>query len=229
MKPRHLFHLTGALLLSVMLDGALCSLGAIGAPSESDLAPLKKMINQGKEIRTLSADITETRHLKTLTRPLVSKGHLWFSSPSSFRWENGTSDQSILIGNAGGLFLIRHKEGTKSCRHLDSKMSAPMTPLGIPGLFPGDYDAFLRAFRVESIVVSGNRCHVKMTPLGSGVLHGVSSLQLDFDTENGRWTDLRIITKDGSSLDQKFSNVRINTSVPPELFDPGHETAPTIR
>jgi len=222
-RPPHLFFLARTVLLAGMLHGA------IGAPSESDLAPLKKMITQGKEIRTLSADITEIRHLKTLSRPLVSKGHLWFASPSSFRWEIGTSDQSVLIGNTGGIFLIRRKEGTKSCRHLDAKTSAPMTPLGIPGLFPGDYDAFLRAFRVESIVVTGNRCHAEMIPLGSGVFHGMSSLHLDFETENGHWTSLRIITKDGSSFDQQFSNVRINESVPPELFDPGRETALPIR
>lgn len=203
--------------------------GATGAPTEQDLAPLKRMIGKGKEIHTLSADITETRHLRTLSRPVTSKGHLWFVSPSSFRWKNGHPNESVLIGNDEGLFLVTRLEGKKSCRRLDSSTAAPMSPLGIPGLFPGDYDAFLQVLRVESISVSGNRCHAEMAPLGNGGLRGVSSLHLDFDSDNGRWISLRIITKDGSSILQEFSNVRINAKVPPELFDPGRETALSTR
>jgi outer membrane lipoprotein-sorting protein len=196
----------------------------MATPSEQELAPLKKMIARGKEIRTLSAEIAETRHLKTLSRPVAGKGRIWFASPASFRWENGAAEQSILIGNDRGLFLIRKKEGNVTCRRLDDNASAPMTPFGIPGLFPGDYDALLRTFRVESIAVSGRNCHVEMTPQGGGTLRGIAALHLDFDTDNGRWTSLRIITRDGSSILQEFRNARINTPLTPELFDPERET-----
>lgn len=187
------------------------------------------MIGQGKEIRSLSAEIAETRYLKTLSRPVTSKGRIWFVSPSSFRWENGAAVRSILIGNDRGLFLIRKKEGNVSCRRLDGNASAPMTPLGIPGLFPGDYDTLLRSFRVESVVVSGRHCHAEMTPRGGGSLSGISTIHLDFDVDDGRWTGLRIITKDGSSILQEFRDVRINTTFPPELFDPESETIPSPR
>lgn len=214
-------------MLAVVLHGAIH--GAMATPSEQELAPLKKMIAQGQEIRTLSAEIAETRHLKTLSRPMAGKGRIWFTSPASFRWENGAAEQSILIGNDRGLFLIRKKEGNVTCRRLDDNASAPMTPLGIPGLFPGDYDALLRTFRVESIAVSGRNCHVEMTPQRGAALRGISSLHLDFDTDNGRWTSLRIITRDGSSILQEFRNVRINTPLSPELFDPERETNTSAR
>ena len=227
MNSRRPFLLSGLLFFAVLLHGAVH--GAQGALSEQELTPLKKMVGQGKEIRTLSAEIAETRNLKTLSRPMASKGRIWFVSPASFRWENGAADQSIVIGSDKGLFLIRKKEGNISCRRLESNASAPMTPLGIPGLFPGDYDALLRAFRVESIAVSGRHCHAVMTPQASSVLHGISALHLDFDTENGNWISLRIITRDGSSILQEFRNVRINTPLPPELFDPERESNPSLR
>lgn len=227
MNSRPSFRLSGLLILFVFVLGDLH--GAQGAPSEQELAPLKKMIGQGKEIRSLSAEIVETRCLKTLSRPLTSKGSIWYVSPSSFRWENGAAEQSILIGNDRGLFLIKKKEGNVSCKRLDGNTPAPMTPLGIPGLFPGDYDALLRTFRVESITVSGKHCHAEMTPRGDGALRGISALHVDFDTDNGRWTSLRIITRDGSSILQEFRNVRINPPIPAELFDPESETNPSRR
>lgn len=177
------------------------------------------MIEQGKNIRSLSADITETRQLRTLSRPLVSKGRLWFVAPSCFRWENGPSGETVLIGNAEGMFLIRRgKEGARSCTRVGGDTTGATGRLSIPGLFPWDNDALLRAFRVESIAVHSGVCHAEMTPRGGGPMRGISSLHLDFNVEDGRWIRLRIITGDGSSLLQEFSNVRTNPVISEELF-----------
>lgn len=217
MKPTRCFLLLGSLLLSIPLHGAAES--PTGDNPAAVPAPLKRMIEQGKKIRSLSADITETRQLRTLSRPLVSKGRLWFVSPSSFRWENGLSGETVLIGNAGEMFLIRRgKEEARSCTRVGGDTTPAQWPLGIPGLFPWDHDALLRSFRVKSIAVRSGVCHAEMTPLGGGPLRGVSSLHLDFNEEDGRWIRLRIIIREGSSLLEEFSNVRINPVIPEHLF-----------
>lgn len=217
MKTKHRLSLLGLLLLSITLHGAA------GSPAADDPAPvpapLKRMIEQGKKIHSLSADITETRQLRTLSRPLFSKGRLWFAAPSSFRWENGPSGETVLIGNAGEMFLIRRgKEEAGSCTRVGGDRPPAQWPLGIPGLFPWDHDALLRSFRVESVAIRSGVCHAEMTPLGGGSLRGVSSLHLDFNAEDGRWIRLRIITREGSSLLEEFSNVRINPVIPGHLF-----------
>lgn len=179
------------------------------------------MIAQGKKIRSLSAEITETRQLRTLSKPLLSKGRLWFVAPSSFRWENGSpsSGETILIGKGGDVFLIRQgKEGARSCTRVGGDATAASGPFGIPGLFPWDHDALFRSFRVDSISERPGVCHVELTPLGGGPLRGVASLHLDFNTDDGRWIRLRIITREGSSLLEEFSNVRINSEIPEDLF-----------
>lgn len=211
LKRRLLLH--GSALLFLALHGAA------GSPTGNDPAPLQRMIEQCKNIRSLSADITETRQLRTLSRPLVSKGRLWFAAPSSFRWENGPSGETVLIGNAGGVFLIRRgKEGAGNCTRLGGEMTTAAGPLGVPGLLPGSHDALLRRFRVESIAVHSGVCHAEMTPLEGGPLRGVSSLHLDFNVADGRWIRLRILTAEGSSLLQEFSNVRTNPVISEHLF-----------
>lgn len=217
MKTKHRFALLGSLLLSITLQDAAGS--PAGDDPASVPAPLKRMIEQAKKIRSLSADITETRQLRTLSRPLVSKGRLLFVAPSSFRWENGPSGETVLIGNAGEMFLIRRGKGeARSCTRVSGDTTPSQWPLGIPGLFPWDHDALLRSFRVESIAIRSGVCHAEMTPLDGGPLRGVSSLHLDFNAEDGRWIRLRIITREGSSLLEEFSNVRINPVIPEHLF-----------
>src|SRR5690349_12057324 len=50
-----------------------------------------------KDLQTWSADFVQTRTLKSLTKPLTSKGHVWFATPNRFRWELGSPPQTIAV------------------------------------------------------------------------------------------------------------------------------------
>ena len=50
-----------------------------------------------KNLHTWSADFVQTRALKTLTQPLVAKGHLAFAVPDEFRWELGQPAQTLSL------------------------------------------------------------------------------------------------------------------------------------
>lgn len=220
MRPKRRVLPRGSVLLCIV--GFLrCDAGIAAGEDPAPLpAPLERMIEQSKNIRSLSADITETRQLRTLSRPLVSKGHLWFVAPSSFRWERGSPGETVLIGNAAGMFLIREgKQGAVSCSRIGDGTTSAAGPLAISGLLPGNHDALLRRFRVKSVAVRSGVCHAEMTPPADAPLHGISSLHLDFHVEDGRWIRLRIITGDGSSLLQEFSNVRTNPVISEHLFE----------
>ncbi|MBU3915034.1 outer membrane lipoprotein carrier protein LolA [bacterium] len=52
-------------------------------------------------IESISADFSQEKHLKILTRPLISKGILCFQKPDSLRWEYKTPVPSILVSHQG--------------------------------------------------------------------------------------------------------------------------------
>src|SRR6185436_8613889 len=57
-------------------------------------------------LHTWTADLTQTRTLKTLTQPLTATGHLWFGTPNRFRWELGSPARTIAVRNADEMFVI---------------------------------------------------------------------------------------------------------------------------
>ena len=50
-----------------------------------------------KNIKSVSADFTQEKHMKILVKPLLSKGKFYFSSPDSLRWEYLSPLKSILM------------------------------------------------------------------------------------------------------------------------------------
>ncbi len=59
-----------------------------------------------KNLHTWSADFVQTRALKTLTQPLVTRGHIAFAMPNDFRWELGWPAQTIALRRGDEMFVI---------------------------------------------------------------------------------------------------------------------------
>ena len=57
-------------------------------------------------IQTWSAQVIQTRELKSLTQPLTATGHVWFAAPNRFRWELGDPPQTIAVRQAAELLIL---------------------------------------------------------------------------------------------------------------------------
>jgi hypothetical protein len=52
-------------------------------------------------IETIQADFIQEKHLKILSKPLISKGVLYFKAPGSLRWEYESPVRSVLLMHNG--------------------------------------------------------------------------------------------------------------------------------
>src|SRR5436853_7123535 len=68
--------------------------------------PLARWLEAQKNIQTWTADVTQTRALKTLSKPLISHGHVWFTAPNRFRWEIGSPAQTIAVRQPEQMLVI---------------------------------------------------------------------------------------------------------------------------
>src|ERR1700744_4998343 len=59
-----------------------------------------------KSVRNISADLTQTRTLKTLVQPLIAHGHLWFEPPNQFHWELGHPPSTVALRNGDDMYVI---------------------------------------------------------------------------------------------------------------------------
>ncbi len=64
------------------------------------------------KVTSVSAGFTQEKHMRILSRPLVSKGVLFYQSPESLRWEYQSPVRSILLMHNGKTRrYIQGKEG----------------------------------------------------------------------------------------------------------------------
>jgi outer membrane lipoprotein-sorting protein len=188
---------------------------------DSELAALKSWLATQKTVRSVSAEFTQTRALRTLRSPLASKGRLWFQAPDSFRWELGDPPKTILIGTPNGLTEIR-----PDARRAERKPAAApgtMSDAAAMGMMPfpgaGSLEDFRKQVEIRAIKSSGSRCHLEFLPRDPRAVRGLAVIKLDFDTETGHWLRLEIVTREGSSIINEFQNVEINPKIPKGTFD----------
>ena len=70
-----------------------------------------------------------------------------------------------------------------------------------------------------ALTQTGTRCHVELQPRDPQAAKFLATLNLDFDTESGSLLSFEARTRDGSSMRNEFSNVRLNAKVDPHVFD----------
>ena len=75
----------------------LISSAEAGTDTDSSREFLNAWMDQQAKIKTWSADVVQIRNLKSLTRPLKSRGQVWFLQPNRFRWQLGDPPRTIAV------------------------------------------------------------------------------------------------------------------------------------
>lgn len=185
-----------------------------------DLTQLRAWINGQKNIHTLSAEFTQTRSLRMLRSPLVIKGRFHFQAPSSFRWELGDPPKTIVAGTPTGLIILepaKKKVIKKSPFSSGGLISSEEMGIPLPGKM--SFEMFQEQMQVLNFKTSGPFCHLEMLPRDARATQALACIKLDFNSSTGHLLRLEIVTKDGSTLVNEFSNVQINLKLEKGCFD----------
>lgn len=192
----------------------LVFLAGISVRAESpETAVLDRWIARQGEIRTLSADFTQTRALRVLRSPVAARGHLWFQAPGDFRWEVGQPPKIIVLRKNKDVRVIEPPRKTVTIEALDlGRREAGL--MEFP--FVRSRAELEKRFTITELKTEGTVCRVKLAPRDTqGFLSGVN---LTFDTETLHLLTLEMTFRDGSSLRNEFSNVQVNQKLPAGTF-----------
>ncbi len=207
---------TRSLFLSLMLFA-----GHAVAADTPDLAPIKRWLAKQDELRTLQADFAQTRSYKNLRDPLAAPGHIWYSAPGSFRWEVGDPAKTVVLRKAENYYVItpakKRAERTPSAALGQPGNARRMPMMDFP--FAKNFEDFNRKFETLAVATTGKRCHLELLPRDPQAKNALSAIRIDFDTETGHLIAFEFVTKDGSSMRNEFSNVRINQKIDALQFD----------
>jgi outer membrane lipoprotein-sorting protein len=212
----------GLLLLILLLTMSVNLLGDTQKESVGDISPLRAMIALQKSIHTLSADFTQSRSLKTLRDPIISHGKLWIQPQQFFRWELGIPPKTIVIGTPTETTVIQPFKKTASKKIRSSPTGGTDTcevfgMMSLPG--NGDFDDFQREVRILKTENSAGIFHVEFIPKNIDQVRGLTTIRLDFNSQTGHWIRLEFLTRDGSSIRNDFTDIKINQTLDPHLFE----------
>ena len=195
----------------------LCLLAPLSAAAADapDLAPIKKWIAGQDSVRSVQADFTQTRTYRALRDPAVAKGRLLFSTPGSLRWEVGDPPRMVFLRRGDTALLIQPAKKRAERIPADAKqaMAMPAFPLA------KDFESFTKQFEVLSVTATGDHCHFEILPRDPQAQKFVAAIKIDFEIGNGHLSAFEINLRDGATMRNEFTNVRLNQKIPAAAFE----------
>lgn len=205
----HRFLLPGILLLFIVPSKA-------AEIDPANRAALDQWIARQAKIRTLSAEFVQTRTLRALRSPVAPTGRMWFRAPGDFRWELGTPARTIVIRKGGTVSFIEPKKKRASLSAAD-EMARQTGMMDFPFIAtPAEFD---RRFEIISLERDGDLCRAALRAKEGPAREHLKALKLVFSVSTGHLATLEMAFRDGSSLRNDFSNVKINEKLPANMFD----------
>lgn len=209
-----------AMLVSLALATSVRGAGDNGAPGEGDPA-LNLWLTRQSGVKTWSAKVVQTRKLKSLVRPLESKGEVWFKQPNRFRWQLGSPPRTIAIRTEAELVVVypRLKQAERYAMDeaLDPSWKQVMALLDVG--FPTDPEAFRAQYElVSSEEVEGVR-RFELQPAARAARRLLDRIRLEVAVEDQTLLATELVFADGSTMRNRFSQHRFNVALDPGLFE----------
>ncbi len=198
-------------LLSIVLIAGLFFFFAQTALSQ-DWSSLKEAF---KNIRSVKADFLQKRFLQILTKPLLSEGKLFLSTPDSLRWEYLRPLRSVMLQKGNTLQVYNFSEGVWRPEMTQAVEARRMVVAEISQWFQGRFDES-KAFK--QTYSPGPPAQVTMVP-GEGIDKFINRIEIVLSARPGVIDRVEIEEPGGSRTSIEFRNVEINSGFPSEVFE----------
>jgi len=173
----------------------------------------EQLREQAGQVETISAGFVQEKHLKILTKPLVSKGMFYYQSPRSLRWEYKSPVRSILLMHKGK--IRRYIEGsTGLTEDSGAGLQAMQSVLQeITRWLKGDFannPMFSASLKREGKIV--------LTPREKAFASIIKKIELILSDRPGVIESVTIYEGKDSFTKIEFQNVRVNGPLKDSLF-----------
>jgi outer membrane lipoprotein carrier protein len=169
------------------------------------------------QLQSIEADFVQTRTLKILTRPIVSRGTLSYRRPADLRWEYASPVKSVVVmkgGNVGR--YIKRNEGWVA--DSSAKLDAMKVVLGeINQWLSGNFSQS-KTFRPE--LKTGDPAKVELVPVEEGLRKIISKIEITLGKDSGSVTSIDIYEGNEGKTHIEFTNAKYNQSIPDDRFGP---------
>jgi len=183
---------------------------------------LNGWLNAQTNIQTWSAEVIQTRALKSLTQPLIAKGRVWFAAPNRFRWELGDPPQTIAVRQPDQMLVIypRLKRAEKYSLAGNQNGQWRDTLALLEAGFPRNQRELEAKFRVVSQAPANEAHEVTLQPKSASARRLMPQIKVTFSTNDFSLRATELQFADGSTMRNDFTNATLNPKVPESVFTP---------
>ena len=202
------------------VGGAILFAAVAGATDTG--AVLDGWLKAQANFKTWSAEFKQTRTLKTLTQPLVSTGHVWFSLPNRFRWELGNPPQTIAV-RADDEMLVVYPRLKRAERYPLAGPDAGLVGQALALLdagFPRDRASFEAHFQVKALTATNAAWQIDLQPANVVTRQMMPLIRVTLATNDFSLLANEIVLPDGSRMRNDFTNAILNAPLDNALFRP---------
>jgi outer membrane lipoprotein-sorting protein len=165
------------------------------------------------QVKSISGTFTQKKNIKILTKPLISKGRLYYLSPDSIRWEYTEPLKSILLVDKGNVKRFVFKEG-KFIEDSSVRLEAVRIVVSqITEWFAGKFNNN-KDFNAE--IIEGK---VVLTPQNATIKSFIKMVVITFSKNEGVIRAIEIIEVQGSTTYLEFNDIAINKPLPEGIFN----------
>ena len=186
---------------------------------------LSTWLNSQTNIQAWSADFTQVRTLKALTKPLSSTEHVWFAAPNRFHWELGHPPQTIAVRDADQLMVIYPKLKRAERYSLGGAQATEWkdTLALLDAGFPRSRAEVESRFNILSQSTANGIHTLTLQPKSEAARKFMPQIKISFDTTSFALHSTELQFQDGSTMENIFSNPQLNAKIDEQMFHPSVE------
>jgi len=185
---------------------------ALSAQGLSEQQIIEKMISAAQQIKTVRCDFIQTKHMKMLSKEMVSQGRMFCQQPDKLRWEYTAPRVTTLILNGTDVRLRKGEAANASQNRFIGEM-ARMIMNSVAGKFLTDSKAFqVTAEEMPTEYVA------TLLPLRKDMKRIFTKLVLHFDIRQSTVTEVDLYEKSGDRTVIELRNININEQINAETF-----------
>ena len=174
-------------------------------------------------VHSWSADLVQTRRLKSLTQPLPPvPGHVWFAAPNRFRWELGNPPQTIAVRATNEMLVIYPRLKRVERFPLSGEQAGPWKDALalLQAGFPRSAEELEAEYNILDQTAQDQTVQLLLEPKSAAARRMMPKIQIEFDRQNLALKATELRFADGSTMRNDFTNAVLNPTISPDQFSP---------
>ena len=173
-------------------------------------------------IHTWSADLVQTRSLKTFHQPFTNHGRIWFAAPDRFRWEIGVPAATLAVRQPAQMLVLYPKLHRAERYPLEGAQTGPWKEALalLEAGFPRSAAELDARFKVLAQTFTNDLCEIALAPRSASARRMMPQIKIVFATNTFALHATELHFADGSTLRNDFSGAKLNEKLDDALFAP---------